>query len=113
MFTNNRYICFGLDCFSAVQTHVISRDEMEPNNSVTEENKDAKPPAENEPVTVTSAPNSEEVAKEEVKETEATPEPSATTLKRTLEGEEEDDDMKKKRRKGFRNLPRNSLCNKF
>lgn len=84
-----------------MQTHVISRVEMEPNNSVTEENKDAKPPADNETVTVTSTPNSEEVVKEEVKEAETTSETSSTNLKRSLEGEEEDDDTKKKRRKGF------------
>lgn len=80
---------------------MISRDEMEPNISVTtEENKDAKPSTDKEIVTTNSAVNSEEGVKEEAKETEPTSETSATQ-KRTLEGEEEDEDSKKKRRKGF------------
>ncbi len=92
----------GLDCFSAGQTHVISRDEMEPNNSGTEENKDAKPASDNENVTATSVANSEDGVKEEVKEVEQPISESSTTQKRTLEAEEEDDDTKKKRRKGYR-----------
>ena len=52
---------------------MISRDEMEPNISVTtEENKDAKPSTDNEIVTTNSAVNSEEGVKEEAKETDLT-----------------------------------------
>lgn len=100
MITHNQCLCHYLDCFSAVQTHVISRGEMESNNSGTEESKDAKPPTENETVTANPTPSSEETAKEEVKEAESATEPQANQ-KRTLEGEEEDDDTKKKRRKGL------------
>ena len=83
-----------------MQTHVIGRDKMEPNISVTtEENKDVKLPTENEIVTASLAVNSEEGVKEEAKETEPSSETS-TTQKRTLDGEEEDEDSKKKRRKG-------------
>ncbi|KZS19438.1 ankyrin repeat domain-containing protein 11 [Daphnia magna] len=88
-----------LDCFSASQTHVISRDEMEPSvNVTTEESKDAKPSTESEVVTAGSSVNCEEAVKEEIKEAETTSEIPASQ-KRTLEGEEEDEDTKKKRRK--------------